>query len=252
MKLGFFALIADETHDISRHEQDAVVLRSDDRPRYPWIIHRILSNWQNRQWIFGPSFKECTDKFWSWYLQLESTMLRWCGKYARNLPWCTHSLAMYDHCHLHILNLCIVDVCCTNTAVRHYWPMFSQSITSSKGQQNDMLFLSDFSATFTTLKSLSDTRWSCRAEPLRAILDNFETIVDTLSEISENYVSVGRQAGSLLTSDQFSLFLPLHFEETNSHTVQCTVQSATVIHLPLCQSKKHTIFHNFCSFSNVQ
>lgn len=65
---------------------------------------------------------------------------------------------------------------------------------------------SDFS---TTLKSLSDTRWSCRAEALRAILDNFETIVDTLSEISENYVSVGGQAGSLLTSvTNFHYFFP--------------------------------------------
>lgn len=44
---------------------------------------------------------------------------------------------------------------------------------------------SDFSGKSTTPKSLSNTRWSCRTEALKAILDNFETMVDTLREISK-------------------------------------------------------------------
>lgn len=83
---------------------------------------------------------------------------------------------------------------------------------------------SDFSGKSTTLESLSETSWSCRAEALKAILDNVETIADTLSEISENNVRVGGQASSLQTSvTNFHFFPPCIFMW--QILIQCNVLS---------------------------
>ncbi|MGH0130328.1 UNVERIFIED_CONTAM: hypothetical protein FKN15_048667 [Acipenser sinensis] len=54
----------------------------------------------------------------------------------------------------------------------------------------------------TTLKSLSDTRWSCRSEALKSLLDNFEqvVVVAALAEISENDARLGGQANGIMAS----------------------------------------------------
>ena len=47
-----------------------------------------------------------------------------------------------------------------------------------------------------TLKSLSDTRWSCRAEALKAV-KNTEELINTLDEIADSDVSNGAEAHAL-------------------------------------------------------
>uniref|UniRef100_A0A3B3R2M6 TTF-type domain-containing protein n=1 Tax=Paramormyrops kingsleyae TaxID=1676925 RepID=A0A3B3R2M6_9TELE len=164
LEAGIFALIADEAQDISRHEQVAVVLRYVDGDLAMVNLAILLKNVLTSFNLERNLRAQCYDG-------AASMRGTYRGVAARILH--KNPLAIHVLCHSHILNLCIVDVC----------------------QRN-----SDFSGKSTTLKHLSDTRWSCRAEALKAILDNFETIVDTLSEISEKDVQIGGQANSLLTS----------------------------------------------------
>ena len=51
-----------------------------------------------------------------------------------------------------------------------------------------------------TLKSLSDTRWACRAEALKIILKQLNELVMTLQKIADEDLSSGAQAQSLLNS----------------------------------------------------
>ncbi|KAJ8892128.1 hypothetical protein PR048_004708 [Dryococelus australis] len=58
-----------------------------------------------------------------------------------------------------------------------------------------------------TLKSLSDTRWACRVEAVRSLLDNFEVTLSALQEISQTEPDSGGQAIALLKSMEDSNFV---------------------------------------------
>lgn len=77
-------------------------------------------------------------------------------------------------------------------------------------------------------------------KPLKGILYNFETAVDTPSEISENYVRIGGQASSLLTSvtDFHFLFPCILMRQV---LMQCNVLSITL---------HYATVKNLVSFSN--
>ena len=51
-----------------------------------------------------------------------------------------------------------------------------------------------------TLKSLSDTRWACRAEALKVIKKRLEDVIASLQKIADEDPSSGAQAQSLLNS----------------------------------------------------
>ncbi|XP_025411824.1 uncharacterized protein LOC112684486 [Sipha flava] len=55
-----------------------------------------------------------------------------------------------------------------------------------------------FSGGTSTLKYLSNTRWACRVESVRSLLDNFDTTLTTLREISDTDPDSGGQANALL------------------------------------------------------
>lgn len=67
-----------------------------------------------------------------------------------------------------------------------------------------MLFLkkivSETSSRLKTLKTLSTTRWACRAEAVTAVEKNFSSVIQTLEEISKNtkYSEVRTKANGLI------------------------------------------------------
>ncbi|CAI6372636.1 unnamed protein product [Macrosiphum euphorbiae] len=72
-----------------------------------------------------------------------------------------------------------------------------------------------------TLKILSDTRWSCRAEALNSILLNYEVIIKILEEISETDISCGPEATySLLKNicDFKFVFCLVFIKDVMTHT----------------------------------
>lgn len=64
-----------------------------------------------------------------------------------------------------------------------------------------------FSGGTSTLKSLSYTRWACRVEAVRSLLDNFDTTLTTLREISDTDPDNGGQANALLKKLEYFNFV---------------------------------------------
>ncbi|XP_028136775.1 uncharacterized protein LOC114331395 [Diabrotica virgifera virgifera] len=117
------------------------------------------------------------------------------------------STAMYIHCNVLILNLYIVSCCSIITSIRNTF-LALQSIYHFIGRprKRHSIFekiqasLKGFAGGTMTLKSLSDTRWACRVEAVRSLLDNFEATISTIQEIENTDPDTGGQASPLLKS----------------------------------------------------
>ncbi|KAL4083325.1 hypothetical protein QTP88_028654 [Uroleucon formosanum] len=105
---------------------------------------------------------------------------------------------MYVHCYAHCLNLALVDSICEKS--------------NSKGKQNRLIFnllgtvqfiynfienspmrhatlekvAKETGDKLHTLKSCSNTRWACRAEAVKAIMNNYEVLIIAIENICEN------------------------------------------------------------------
>ncbi|KAF0711333.1 Uncharacterized protein FWK35_00034325 [Aphis craccivora] len=155
-----------------------------------------------------------------------------------------NSLAVYLHCYAHILNLCLVDLAKQITCVRNMFgtlrTLYSFIGASSKRfSVFEQMLSSDVGPK--TLKTLCDTRWSCRYEALRSVFHNLTAVIDTLAEIAESDRECGSDAAALLKSIQtfefiFSLIL---LEDTN--ILSKYLQSSTLNYGLVSQMVKETI-----------
>ena len=126
-------------------------------------------------------------------------------------------LSFYVHCYAHVLNLCIVDACSSVAVIRNAFGVMSSlhNLLEASAKRHAIFEKfkdTNFAGGSETLKSLSDTRWSCRFEAIRAISDNFDAITKALEELAENDQKCGSQANQLLKCVQdFEFILCLFF-----------------------------------------
>lgn len=85
-------------------------------------------------------------------------------------------LAMYVHCYAHILNLCLIDLAKQLSYVRNTFESL-QSLYNFIGAspKRNAIFETIQSETASTsksvsLKSLSETRWNCRTDALKILV----------------------------------------------------------------------------------
>lgn len=207
-----FALIADETQDISRHEQVAIVLRHVDDDLK---VHESFIGFYRAEKTDAESLATLLKSI-ILSLNLDIQNLRaQCYDGAANMRGSYNGVAsrilrdspvaMYIHCRAHVLNLCIVSCCTGVTSIRNTFHVL-QSLYNfiEKSPKRHGIFEKIqkcnqyFSGGTLTLKSLSDTRWYCRVEAVRSLLDNFETTIAALNEIAEIDPTYGGEANSLL------------------------------------------------------
>lgn len=210
-----FSIIADETMDLSRHEQVALIVR--------YVSHALIVNerfigFYRTVRTDGASLAALIKNTLE-TLGLDLSSLRgqcYDGAASMRGPYKgvasrilnENSLAFYVHCHAHILNLCIVDMASSVPAVRNAFGTLQtlRNFIEGSAKRHSVLekltAAKQFAGGAKTLKSLSDTRWNCRVEAIKAVLDNFEEIVEALSEIAESGSKVGAEANALLKSVQ--------------------------------------------------
>jgi len=210
---GIYSILIDETQDLSRHEQVSFVIRYVDNNLNP---HENFIGFYKTDRTDAESLTNLIKTvLYSHNLQIKdirgqcydgaaSMRGSYSGVQARIQT--ENSLALYVHCHAHILNLCLVDLAKQVSYVRNTFGtlkvLHSFIGASSKryaifekiwiqiGNKNGPK----------TLKSLSDTRWSCRVDALNSVISNLSIIIDTLEDISEKDSINGSDASALLSS----------------------------------------------------
>ncbi|KAL4120834.1 hypothetical protein QTP88_013452 [Uroleucon formosanum] len=218
---NIFSIIVDETQDLSKHEQVAIILRyvnndfysieaflgfykveSTDGLTLSLLIKNVLiSNGLQLECLRG----QCYDG---------AASLRGAYKGVQSRIKEENPLALYVHCNAHILNLCLLDLSKQISHVRNVFGTLStlhNFINASSKRQavfDNMrsklnMKMGDGSS---TLESLSDTRWSCRIDALEFLIFNYQVVIDS-ENISENDSIHGSDANPLLKSMKTFEFL---------------------------------------------
>lgn len=232
-KAKLFSILIDETQDLSRHEQVSFIVWYVDDMFQP---HEVFLGFYKTNKTDSETLTNLIKEVLSKNdLKIENirgqcydgaAAMRgsYTGVQARIRQ--ENQTALYVHCYAHILNLCLVDLTKQVSFVRNMFGAM-QSLhnfihASSKRHAVFESTLLEFSKKSgpSTLKSLSDTRWSCRAEALNSILLNYEVIIKTLEEISETDISCGPEATSLLKNicDFEFVFCLVFLKDVMTHT----------------------------------
>ena len=99
--------------------------------------------------------------------------------------------ALYCHCYAHCVNLVLVEATSTNQCCRNFFGIIQNLYTfieaSPHRHSTLVAFMTELNSKpcVRTLKKLSNTRWACRSDAVKAVDENFEAIVKSLEEISQ-------------------------------------------------------------------
>ena len=215
----YYAIMADETRDIDNKEQLALCVRWVDEE---FVIHEDL---------IGMVHVEKTDAN-SLTAAIKDVLLR-CS-----LPMVLCKGQAYDgaaammghlrgvaaqlrrenpsaipvHCFAHSLNLCLQDAASSNRLVRDVLSLIQemcQLICNSPKRHLVFVQLKQhMSPDALGLRPLCPTRWTVRTRALESVIDNYATLVETFTEISEtsNDEYGRRAAGVLAQLEKFETF----------------------------------------------
>ncbi|KAJ8023165.1 Zinc finger MYM-type protein 1 [Holothuria leucospilota] len=161
MKPSFYTIMMDETRDISRKEQVSLCVK---------YVTKDMKKVHERFLGSEASSTTCEALY---------SLLK--GKYP---------MALTIHCYAHLLNLVLVDWSKEVPAVKTCLDMVQELYTFVTGSfkrnatfENIQRQLND-GGKKTTLKPLSDSRWSCRADALKVICQEFKAILETTENIT--------------------------------------------------------------------
>lgn len=196
-----FAVIADETSDVSHHEQLAVVFRYiPNGDKYP--VERLVSLQRLKSTDAGNIFKaiNCVltelGVLWKDVVSVcfdgASAMA---GEFTGVQARCkeVNSSIMYVHCYAHCLNLALVSACTShkeNPIIFDFFGIVQIIFSYIEGSPKRHAIYEDIVKETTikikTLKSLSDTRWACRSEAVSVIHAHLVDIVKAIEECTES------------------------------------------------------------------
>ena len=95
--------------------------------------------------------------------------------------------AVYVHCHAHVLNLVLVDTCSKNPVTKIFLGQLMPYVFFQASTKRHALFVQTQGELHlertVTLKHLSDTRWACRVDSLKALNKSFAAIIISLEKI---------------------------------------------------------------------
>ncbi|KAL4148362.1 hypothetical protein QTP88_002626 [Uroleucon formosanum] len=189
---GIFSIIVDETQDLSRHEQVAIIIRYATKDLSPAEV-------------FLGFYKTETTDGETLSMLIKSTLVSHGLKIENIRGQCYDGAASMRGSYRSIRNLAkqvsyVRNVFGTlNTLHNFIGASFKRHAIFEK--MYSVLNVSTCDGP-KTLKSLSDTRWSCRLDALKAVLLNFQTVVSILEDISENDAVYGSDANALLNNVQ--------------------------------------------------
>ncbi|XP_060846498.1 zinc finger MYM-type protein 1-like [Rhopalosiphum padi] len=198
MNIQFPRKTVDDTTDVGHHEQMSVVVRYFDihlfMPVERFIcLKRLLS--VNSNAIFAVLSEIMSNYNLNW-----DDVVSVCFDGASTMSGCIsgvqtkckeeNSRIMYVHCYAHCLNLVLVDACTTRRNIPMIFDFFGvvqlcYSFIEGSAVRHAILekISKDTNMQLKTLKSLSTTRWACRAEAVAALKHNYLVLIPAIEEI---------------------------------------------------------------------
>ncbi|KAF0713428.1 Uncharacterized protein FWK35_00030863, partial [Aphis craccivora] len=196
----YFSILVDETQDLAKHEQVTICIRYVSKL---YITHEVFLGFYRTDKTDGETLVNLIKQF----LQTnnlsiqnirgqcydDAASVRGSYKVVQSRIRSENKFAIYVHCYAHILNLCLVDLSKQSSFVRNTFgtlqTLYSFMGASSKRNSVFEKILTTSSineSQKTKLKSLSDTRWNCRIEAIKSVINTLPVIVQTLQNISDN------------------------------------------------------------------
>ena len=127
--------------------------------------------------------------------------------------------ALYTHCYAHVLNLDIVDSMTKNEIARDFFGTLQNLYLLIETCTKRHAIFCKFQAQLNEsqkaqkyiLKKLSDTRWACRADSIKAICHTIGSVIATLKQVAkvEKKPNIYPAANGLLRSINFEYILAL-------------------------------------------
>ena len=196
---GAFTLMADETRDVSKSEQLSLVVRYVFEGN---VCERFLGFVALTDLSAAGIAQSITKSLGESSIDLSMCVSQSYdganvmsgehgGVQAKIKTMCPQ--ATYCHCYAHRLNLALVDCCKTIPVAYEYFSLLNSLyvfVSSSAVhcvlecvQENMKEINSSYKPVH--LKRLSDTRWTCRVDSVRAVHDGYKAIIETLRRVSE-------------------------------------------------------------------
>ncbi|XP_025192695.1 zinc finger MYM-type protein 1-like [Melanaphis sacchari] len=198
------AIMADETSDVGHHEQLSVVFRYFDtktnRPIETFItLRRMLC--VDAESIFNALDDVITCQFMLDWKNVIAVCFDGAATMAGNINGVQakcknkNKNILHVHCYAHCLNLTLMDAVCANAKYSEVnkcvfdflgTVQFIYSFIEGSPIRHAVFerFAKLDGAKVQTLKSMSQTRWACRADAVNAVKNNYKALLCTLKEIN--------------------------------------------------------------------
>ena len=187
----------DETPDVSRQEQLTFLLRYVDS--HCAVCERFVGVLQIARTDAESLHRSVMEMLSKHDLQLENIRgqgydgaAAMSGQYTglQSRLIAENNTALYVHCHAHVLNLILVDTCSKNATARDFFGTVQSlyDFFSASSKRHTVFMKAQVEINMpqpVTLKRLSDTRWSCRVDSLRAIKVSLAALISALEVIIE-------------------------------------------------------------------
>lgn len=270
---GSFAIIVDGTQDLAGKEQESICVRYVDQTLNP--VEAFVGMYDMSESTTGLSIASCVlDALIR--LQLPVEQLRgqtydgasnMSGKYngCQAIIRDRQPLALFTHCGSHCTNLVAQKVCSESQLVRNtvqlvqeIGAVFSASIhcrtTFSRVTEN--------ASDPHSIKPLCPTRWLVRVPAIQDIVNQYESVLTTLDEVSQKSIPVSARAnglaaqlrqGSTLLGLKMSLLVLQPIETLNKSlqartmTVAGMLQAVNVVLSELQYMRNERVFDNLLS-----
>ena len=200
----FFAIMVDETTDTASHEQVSLVVRYAAANLTQEIIQLLDSRGLKIENIVGQAYDGAANMSGVYS-----------GVQARIKE--LNPRALFVHCYAHALNSVIVNACSKNRIARNFFGVVESLYVFIQASSNRHAVFEQHqkqlnpNQPLTTLKSLSDTRWACRADSVRVVQQTLPSIIAALEEIGDSSSDrrAVAEANGLIKSIDFEFLMSL-------------------------------------------
>ncbi|XP_025421202.1 protein FAM200B-like [Sipha flava] len=197
-------MYTNESNDIGHHEQLSIVFRYFDtktnRPIEKFInLRRMLS--VDSESIFNALNDVITCQFMLNWKNVVAVCFDGAATMVGNINGVQakcknkNKNILHVHCYKHCLNLTLLDAVCVNAKYSEVNKCVIDFLVTVKfiysfieGSPIRHAVFERFAkldgAKVQTLKSMSQTRWACRADAVNAVKNNYKTLLSTLEEIN--------------------------------------------------------------------